>query len=306
MKNLFAVGALAALVLPFASSAQAVREAIITAETTFAAQAAREGIKVAFLANSSPTGLVAEDGKLLNAQALWTARPAQPDSRLSWHPVWADVAQSGDLGYTTGPWTAFVKERPQASGEYVTVWRKQPDGTLKFAVNVGVERVGVAAPKVTVVPQPRLMAAVATPSAAPTNVLIDLDNRFSKAELLKPGATYQQFLSSEARLYRTGLSMMKGEAAVANMKNLEGRYIFATTGGYLAAAGDLGYVVGTVRREAGAKYPEENGTYLRIWRREEVAGWRIVLEIFNFEPGQVVTPVAGTGPVGPAQTKRPQ
>ena len=67
---------------------------------------------------------------------------------------------------------------------------------------------------------------------------------------------------------------MQGAAASANMKTLDGGYIFTATTGYLAASGDLGYVVGTLRRAAtGTKHPEENGSYLRIWRREAVAGW---------------------------------
>ena len=288
---------MAVMLSSLASSAQTVRNAVVAAENSFAAQAAQEGTKAAFLANSAPTALIAENGKLLNAQDVWNSRPARPESRLIWHPVLADVAQSGDLGYTTGPWTSSLSGKPQAAGEYVTVWRKQSDGTWKFAVDMGIERIGIAVAKPAVVPQLRLMPAVATPSAAPSNLVIDLDNRFITAELLKPGATYQQYLSSEVRLYRPGLSIMQGEAAIANMKNLDGRYFFAPTGGYLSAAGDLGYVVGTMRRDANAKHPEENGSYLRIWRREAVAGWRIVLEMFNFAVNPVETPVA-SAPVG--------
>ena len=149
------------------------------------------------------------------------------------------------------------------------------------------------------VAQPRLLPAVATPSTAPTNILLDLDRKFAAAEQLKPGATYQQYLSAEARLYRPGLSMMQGAAASANMKTLDGGYLFTVTTGYLAASGDLGYVVGTLRRAAGTKHPEENGSYLRIWRREAVAGWRLVVEVFNLTPGSMA-PAAAPTPEGTA------
>ncbi|MBJ6108748.1 hypothetical protein JAO73_07000 [Hymenobacter sp. BT523] len=280
MKNYLTIVALTGSLLPFQCLAQH-REAVIAAENAFAAQAAQAGTRAAFLANSAPTALVAENGRLANAQEVWQARPAQANTRLLWYPVLADVAQSGDVGYTTGPWNVLKDGRPQASGEYVTVWRKQPDGTWKFAVDMGIERIGSAPAKAATVPQPRLQVAVATPSMAPSSVVLDVDRRFAEAELSKPGATYQQYLSAEARLYRPGLSMMQGAAAVANMKNLDSGYAFAPTTGYLAAAGDLGYVVGTLRRFATAKHPEENGSYLRIWRREAVAGWRLVLEVFN-------------------------
>ena len=285
MKNQLSIAVFVALFAPFASNAQSARTVLLTAETTFATQAAQVGTAAAFLANSAPTALVTEKGKLANAQDVWKARPSAPSNRLLWYPTLADVAQSGDLGYTTGPWTLMQNERPQTAGEYVTVWRKQPDGQWKFVVDMGIERIGTAPASSGTVSQPRLLAAAATPSPAPSNILLDLDRKFAAAQLLKPGATYQQYLSSDARLYRPGLSVMQGEAASANMKNLDGGYLFTATTGYLAAAGDLGYVVGTLQRAAaGTKHPEETGSYLRIWRRESVAGWRMVLEVFNFVP----------------------
>ena len=301
MKNQLTIAAFVALLMPFASPAQSARAALVAAETDFAAQATQVGTPAAFLANSAPTALVAEKGKLANAQDVWKARPAQPGSRLTWYPVLADLAQSGELGYTTGPWTFLQNDRPQAAGEYVTVWRKQPDGQWKFVVDMGIERVGSAPAPAPNVPQPRLLATAATPSAAPSNILLDLDRKFAAAQLLKPGATYQQYLSTEARLYRPGLSMMQGEAASANMKNLDGGYLFTATTGYLAAAGDLGYVVGTLQRAAaGTKHPEETGTYLRIWRREAVAGWRMVLEVFNFTPNAADAAAKPAVPAVPA------
>ena len=308
MNNKLTIAAIVAISIPFISQAQSAREAVLAAETSFVTQAAQTGTKAAFLGNSAPSALMAEEGRLAAVQEVLSARPSRPGSRLTWYPVLADVAQSGDIAYTTGPWTMLQNDRPQTAGEYVNVWRKQPDGKWKLAVNMGIERIGSAPAQMTAVPQPRLLAAAATPSTAPTNILIDLDRRFAAAELLKPGATYQQYLSTEARLYRSGLSMMQGLAASANMKHLDGGYLFTPTTGYLAAAGDLGYVVGTLRRAAaGAKRPEENGSYLRIWRREAVDGWRIVLEIFNLTPNPAdtaATPPEGVRATGSLPAKR--
>ena len=292
MKNQLAMGALALALFPATCLAQPARLAVIAAESAFATQAVQAGSPAAFLANSSPEALVAQDGKLANAQQVWAARPAQANSRRTWYPVLADAAQSNDLGYTTGPWTMTQNDKPQAAGEYVTVWRKQPDGQWKFAVNMSIERVGIPPSKAVEVPQPRLAVATATPSTAPAYVILEVDKRFALAQLAKPGMAYQQYLSAEARLYRPGLSMMQGAAASANMKALDRGYQFVTTGGYLAAAGDLGYVVGTLHRDANPKHTEENGSYLRIWRREATNGWRLVLEVFNFTPSTVAAAAA--------------
>ncbi|WP_460503797.1 Cif family virulence factor, partial [Hymenobacter agri] len=101
-------------------------------------------MKTAFLANAAPTALVVENGKLVEASAAWNARPVKPNTRLTWYPLLADVAQTGDLAYTTGPWTMLQNDRAQAAGEYVTLWRKQPDGQWKYALNMSIERIGVA------------------------------------------------------------------------------------------------------------------------------------------------------------------
>jgi ketosteroid isomerase-like protein len=290
MKNYLTIGAIVALLMPTAAQAQskAVQQ-VVAAETAFSSQSAQTSIEAALLGNSTATSLATDNGKLANAQNVWRSRPSKPGRKMTWYPVLADAAQSGDLGYTTGPWTQFQNSRPESAGEYVTVWRKQLDGKWKFAVNMNIERIGAAPALPAEVPQPKLMPAVAVPSIAPSNVVLDVDSKFAAAELMKPGATYQQSLSSEARLYRPGLSMMHGAAAVANMKNLDGGYLFVANTGYLAAAGDLGYVVGSLHRPASGKHPEENGTYLRIWRREADAGWRIVLEMFNLIPEVMAT-----------------
>ncbi|GAB3577312.1 hypothetical protein GCM10027345_14900 [Hymenobacter daeguensis] len=276
--------------IPAAAQAQSkLVQQVVAAEAAFAAQATQTSTEAALLANSTPTSLATDNGKLANAQNVWRARPSKPGRKMTWYPVLADAAQSGELGYTTGPWTQLQNGRPDLAGEYVTVWRKQLDGRWKFAVNMTIERIGAAPAQPAEVPQPKLMPAVAVPSTAPSNIVLDVDSKFAAAELMKPGAAYQQSLSAEARLYRPGLSMMHGAAAVANMKNLDGGYLFVASTGYLAAAGDLGYVVGSLHRPASGKHPEENGTYLRIWRREADAGWRIVLEMFNLMPEVMAT-----------------
>ena len=64
-----------------------------------------------------------------------------PNLTLSWEPLRADIAASGELGWTTG---SFVSEAVGADGEvqrgqgrYVTIWRKQPDGSWKVVMDLG-------------------------------------------------------------------------------------------------------------------------------------------------------------------------
>lgn len=64
-----------------------------------------------------------------------------PGVSLRWSPTRADIAASGDLGWTIGTWRS---EGPGPDGEvavrqgiYVSIWRLQPDGTWKVVMDLG-------------------------------------------------------------------------------------------------------------------------------------------------------------------------
>ena len=113
-------------------------KSVVEAENSFADAAAKDGTRAAFLQFAADDGLVFSD-KPENAQENWKKRPTNA-SLLSWRPSWADASASGDLGYTTGT-CAFSRtkdEAPVAWGEYFTIWRKQPDASWKFALDLGI------------------------------------------------------------------------------------------------------------------------------------------------------------------------
>jgi ketosteroid isomerase-like protein len=66
--------------------------------------------------------------------------PWGPENSLTWTPVRADIAASGDLGYTYGNFVLKTKEngKPMSYyGKYATVWKKQKDGSWKVAFDMG-------------------------------------------------------------------------------------------------------------------------------------------------------------------------
>jgi uncharacterized protein (TIGR02246 family) len=80
---------------------------------------------------------------LLDAEKQMTADPALA---LSFQADKVDVAQSGDLGYTRGSYT-LTMTNPQTKkpmddhGSYVTVYRKQADGSWKAVSDIVVSAV---------------------------------------------------------------------------------------------------------------------------------------------------------------------
>ena len=272
------------------------RQAVLQTEADFAAQVAAQGSRDGFIAFSAPEGVVFEEGDAINAPALWQSRPAATDAPLAWVPAWADAAQSGDMAYTTGTWTRGPRTAPLTTGQYVTVWHKQNSGDWKFVVNMTIEHGQVsispdpatAASPAAEVFHPLLPAAQALPSAAPNSVLLTLERKFIAAELKAPAKTYQEYLSTEGRLYRPGQLALTGNVAQIVSENPGFAYLFVPTTVRVAAAGDLGFVIGTLRRPSPVVgQAEETGSYLRIWRREAVAGWRLALEMLNVAPSAV-------------------
>lgn len=66
---------------------------------------------------------------------MYTEMSSGPGFALSFEPSKAEVAASGDIGYTTGTYNsamAGVKE----TGKYVTAWKKQADGQWKVTEDI--------------------------------------------------------------------------------------------------------------------------------------------------------------------------
>jgi ketosteroid isomerase-like protein len=55
---------------------------------------------------------------------------------LTWEPLYAEIAESGELGYTWGNWK-FVQKDTTLYGNYFTVWKKHKDGSWKVALDGG-------------------------------------------------------------------------------------------------------------------------------------------------------------------------
>jgi ketosteroid isomerase-like protein len=62
---------------------------------------------------------------------------------MTWDPRDAAIAASGDLGYTFGVYSIKPADADTVYyGTYVTIWKRQPDGKWKFALqsaNEGLE-----------------------------------------------------------------------------------------------------------------------------------------------------------------------
>ena len=126
-------------------------EKLLDADRAFAALSASAGTARAFAAYMAANGmqLPAQGEPVLGADAVVARIAAGPPSRLLWTPRFAEVAAAADMGWTWGDWQAFdpaAPEQPLASGRYVNVWLRQPDGSWKVRVDMGNVASPAAAP----------------------------------------------------------------------------------------------------------------------------------------------------------------
>ena len=64
----------------------------------------------------------------------WDKYHSMPNYSLTWQIEDAGISKSRDLGYTSGPWQQQISQEGKiikSSGKYLTIWRKQKDGTWK-------------------------------------------------------------------------------------------------------------------------------------------------------------------------------
>lgn len=94
----------------------------------------------------------ADDGAMLRPGGAVTGRAAirehmtvlrDTSFTLRWNPTHADAGASGDLGYTVGRYEARRRDAKGGTtvrtGTYLTIWKKQADGSWKVVVDTGVE-----------------------------------------------------------------------------------------------------------------------------------------------------------------------
>ena len=114
---------------------------LIKLEADFAKAVAEHG-RAAFVTYFAEDGVELEDGGGVTTREEMKKQPAWAEgTSLTWTPVRADMAASGDLGFTYGNYVFKSKNKEGQIvtnyGKYVSVWKKQSDGSWKVVVDMG-------------------------------------------------------------------------------------------------------------------------------------------------------------------------
>jgi len=279
------------LLVHLTAQGQSALQDLVKTEQAFSKMAEEKNTRDAFLAFIADDGLLFRPGAV-NGKKWMLEHPVPPSDKkplLAWQPAFAGVARAGDIGFTTGPWEFkgdIKNAKPSGYGHFVTVWKKQADGSWKFVVDLGISHPQSGGPQTLWHPAPQSSANRPTVysgnAATYLKTILDRDREFSNAGL-KQGLVkaFVAYASREVRLYRTGsLPFIGRESAAKALATVKGDFTWKPIGGDASVSGDLGYTHGTYEITNATKKVIEQGSYLRIWKKQGDV-WQVVLDVTN-------------------------
>jgi ketosteroid isomerase-like protein len=264
------------LALSVVAQGQSALHDMVKTEQAFSKMAEEKNTRDAFMAFIADDGLLFRAGAV-NGKKWMLEHPAPPpgDKKplLAWQPSYAGMAASGDMGFTTGPWEAkadIKDEKPQGYGHFVTVWKKQADGSWKFVVDLGISHPQSGGPQTLWTPSitGKKEAFKPVDLTSARRSLLDRDRAYEIAE-------FAAYASPDVRLYRANsLPFIGREASLSALAKTTGQVKWHPIAADVSQAGDLGYTHGTYEAAS------ERGSYVRIWKKEH-GQWRIVMDVTN-------------------------
>jgi ketosteroid isomerase-like protein len=126
------------------------KQEILYTDKAFSDLSKAYGMKHAFLEYAAEEAVILRENSLPQVGKSIIAERFKSISDsgfiLTWEPQFADVAASGELGYSYGIFTTTSKDslgNPVVEkGTYVSVWKKNNDGKWKFVLDTGNEGLG--------------------------------------------------------------------------------------------------------------------------------------------------------------------
>lgn len=253
-------------------------DGLVAAEKAFAADAQARSVREAFLAAMDAQSLTFAPG-LVNGRAYWTDKPAST-MKLQWAPDAAEIAASGDLGYSTGPFrvTPAGADKATAFGHYLSVWHKTADGSWKLVITTAIWHPDQALPEKT-----RRLGGLALAAGSGGSSSDIAMSELRRADQLAPGRLSVDVVSRDFLRLRAG--HIPDDQATDKPVD-DGQPHRLETGALISNAGDLAVTWGG---------GDNSARWLRIWRRatpNDAPGlaWRLAVDLCDAAPSPPETP----------------
>jgi ketosteroid isomerase-like protein len=263
-------------------------KSIVDTERAFARMSEEKGTREAFAAFIADDGILFRPTPVLGKK--WMQENPLPPSKtrplLAWQPIFAFVSSAGDLGYTTGPWQykKDIKDaQPSAFGNFMTVWKKQADGSWKFALDLGVGNPEPKSPMPVWQPDQAQMGqdiSAKVDQQTARSSLLDAERKFSKVSA-EVGAreSFLLYAAKDVRLFRNDHFPFVGKMAAADaLATVTAAWIWTPSFAGVSISGDLGYTYGAYELVEKAGAVSERGNYARVWKKV-LGDWKLVIDV---------------------------
>lgn len=260
--------------------------AIADAEASFGDDVAARGVPSAFTRWSASDAVVLQPDGLHLVRQVHAEKAGEVDpasTGLSWWPGMIGISASSDLGFSTGP----VEFNGQRSGHYLTVWRRQEDGNLRWIYDGGSPASSVEAPSrngdIAVLP-------ISTPAGGQSEDSVEAaEKRLAREASVDQRSAHLNALASDGRIYVRNLPPAVGSASFpAALANWPERLQMEPMSRHeQAKSDDLAWTSGRVTWERGTE--TLSGLYIHIWQRR-TEGWKLVYA--QIAPVRSAPPVA--------------
>ena len=261
---------------------------MVETERAFARMSEEKGTREAFAA------FIADEGILFRPTAVlgkkWMQENPLPPSTtrplLAWQPIFAFVSSAGDLGYTTGPWQykKDIKDaQPTAFGNFMTVWKKQADGSWKFALDLGVSNPEPKDPVTNWQPGQGQMdqeISAKVDQQLARSGLLDAERKFSQVSAeLGARESFLLYAAKDVRLFRNDHFPFVGKMAAADaLAPVTAEWTWTSLFAGVSISGDLGYTYGIYELREKAGIVSERGNYARVWKKV-LGDWKLVIDV---------------------------
>jgi ketosteroid isomerase-like protein len=210
----------------------------------------------------------------VNAQENLARVEGDGSTALDWRPVYAGVAQSGDFGFTTGPFQ--LRGREGIIGHYFTVWRRQRDGSWKWIFDGGTDVVDPGPIVAADADIPTLPVALETSGSAEAAIaeVNAIETQIANGDAI-PSEALSRRLAHNARVNRAGAPSATERATAVALALADGAVGYRALRQEAASSGDMVFTLGEVRDQH--EGVERLRYYARIWQKRP-EGWRIVFD----------------------------
>lgn len=263
----------------YAQKSDGTTKSLVKAEKEFAESLAKNGAKSAFTSYSANDALVFRPNPV-NAKTFYAS---QEDSKeLSWSPVYAKVARSGDWGFTTGPFETEGENK--VYGQYLSIW-KANDGKWHLALDLGVthHKPLKKAEPAFVEPKDYYKPKFANDKerAMGNDVILNTEKTLNTTLKSYGTAAFSGFLNHDARVLFPGYEPIVGkDNALAFFNGMVKNINLKTTKAEKAAGGDLAYTYGVATIDYKADL-RESFNYIFIYERQADFNWNLIVQAFT-------------------------